>query len=120
MGFSGSDGFRAAYQARDVVRGCADRVKLGVRGALPFMIEQYDEVQVGELRQFPNRLIHEYTAAVDGRANRVRRDEEYVEPVRARGEFLECIAEVGAKRTAERFAVRDGGQGLGAATRGDR
>src|ERR1039458_9502729 len=71
----------------------------------------------GEFDHFAQSLVHEDAAAVDGRTNGERGDEEDAQGAGRGLDDGEAIAEVAAERAAESFAIADGGESESAAAR---
>jgi hypothetical protein len=61
-----------------------------------WIIEQRDQMQFGVARQFTYRLVHEDPAAVNGRVNGIRRNEQNARLSLGRFELVEAVAEVTA------------------------
>ncbi len=56
--------------------------------ALIVVVEQNEQVERTERGEFERGLVHEHTAAMDGRTDRIRRDEQYAELL---GVARECL-----------------------------
>src|SRR6266566_2242614 len=78
------------------------------------MIEQGDDVDFGESRQLAECLVHEHSAAVRRRADRVRGYEQHAELIGIGGDGIEAVAEVAAERAAEGFVIVYEGEAAGA------
>ena len=85
------------------------QMPIQLRVRLPFALVDRadDQVQFAQPRQFAHGLVHEHAAAVDRRADRIGRDEQNAQRVRARARSgSEGVAKMAAQRPAERFACR--------------
>ena len=79
MGLQRADGFLPSFHANNVFRRGAEAIELRVGGTLLLKVEQHDQMQFAQAREFAHRLIHEYTAPVDGRTNGIGRNEQNFE-----------------------------------------
>ena len=71
-------------------------------------------MQVDELGQLADRLVHEHAAAMRGRVDRVGRDEEDGKPLRRGGQRDEAVPIVAGVVALECFHVVEHGVGAGA------
>src|SRR5688572_14092752 len=84
---------------QEIGRGALRR-KIGMRVTLVFEIEEHQQVQVAQRRKFHARLIHEHSAAMNRRTDRIRRYEQNGELLGRSRKLLETIAEVAAQGSA--------------------
>ncbi len=104
---------RAALHTAQEFCGLAEFVESLVRVQLIGTIEQDDRVDVGDPRQFPQRLVHEDAAAVSRRTDRIRRDKQHAQPARLDFERIEAVAEIAAQRSPKRLRIIHDGQRAG-------
>lgn len=64
-----------AFHAHQILDRGGFLFQLAMIGALRFIIQQDDQVQRAQRREFQSGLIHEHAAAVDRWADRIGRDE---------------------------------------------
>src|ERR1035437_7822441 len=87
--------------------GGAEGAQFLVGRFLRWPVQQLDDVYFGELRHLAQSLVHEDAAAVDGRADEIRRDEQDARTERGGLQDGEAIAEVAAQWAFEGFGVAD-------------
>ena len=96
---------RRSHGPDHIFGGRANAIQLFVRGALVGKIEEHNQVQFAQARQLMHRLIHEHAAAMDGRANGVRCNEQHAQGRPRRVKRAEGVAEMAAQRPAQSFGV---------------
>ena len=77
--FDGAHQLRHAQRPNHKVSGCANAVEFCMRGDLARRVEEHHQVEFAPSRQFLNCLVHEHAAAMNGWANRIRRNKQHAQ-----------------------------------------